>query len=166
MSEIGNQFKSQTLSQLLTSSIKTVGGRVFPDPLANNDLMSLNNVVNAWRSTHAQAYGNALPNTGSGDVVNPSDTGTPVDLIAANDNEVVLVNAVSAENGGSGSITFQILIGDTLVKQDTLASAALQGYTSDVKGLVISKGQALRILVTSGTAADLIVNASSVKTCI
>tara|TARA_Y100001973_G_C5160072_1_gene313029 strand:- start:660 stop:1160 length:501 start_codon:yes stop_codon:yes gene_type:complete len=166
MSEVGNQFKSQKLSQLITSSINTVGGRVFPDPLANNDLMSLNNVVNAWRSTHAQAYGNALPNTGTATVVNPSDTGTPVDLIVANDNEVVLVNALSGENGGSGSITFQILLGDTLVKQDTLGSAALQGYTSDVKGLIVSKGQELRILVTSGTAADLIVNASSVKTCI
>ena len=166
MSEVGNQFKSQTLSQLLTSSIKTVGGRVFPDPGASNDLISLTNVVNAWRATHAQAYGNAIPDTGTAYVVNPSDTGTPVDLIAPANNEVVLVNALDAENGGSGSITFQLLLGDTLVKQDTISASGRQGYGDAVKGLTLAKGQSLTVLVTSGTAADLIVNASGVKTCI
>lgn len=166
MTQVGNQFQSQTLSALLSSSINTVGGRVFPDAGASNDLMALNQVVNAWRSTHAQTYGNALPNTGTGYVVNPSDTGTPVDLIAADDNEVVLVNSISAENGGGGSITFQLLLGNTLVKQDTIAATALQGYSDASKGLVISKGQTLTVLVTAGTAADLIVNASGVKSCI
>jgi hypothetical protein len=166
MSQVGNQFQSQTLSQLLSSSINTVGGRVFPDAGASNDLMALNQVVNAWRSTHAQTYGNPLPDTGIGFAVNPSDTGTPVDLIAPANNEVVLVNAVSTENGGVGNITYQILIGDTIVKEHTLAGTATTQHPDACKGIVVSKGQTLKVLVTAGTAADLIVNASGVKTCI
>ena len=166
MSEVSNQFNSQTLSDLLTSSVNTVGGRIFPDRGASQDLLALIQVVNAWRSTHAQTYGNALPDSGVGYAVNPSDTGTPVNLIAAADNEVVLVNAVASENGGSGSITYQILLGDTIVKEHTLASGATTQHPDACKGIVCSKGQTLTILVTSGTAADLIVNASGVKTCI
>lgn len=166
MSEVGNQFKSQTLSQLLTSSIKTVGGRVFPDPGASNDLISLTNVVNAWRSTHAQAYGNPLPNTGTAYVVNPSDTGFPYDFIAPADNEVVLVNAISADNAGAGNITFQILLGDTLVKEDTVPAGTHMPFEAISGVFNLSKGQTLKVVVTAGTAQDLFMNASGVKTCI
>ena len=166
MSEVGNQFKSQTLSDLLTSSIKTVGGRVFPDLNATSDLQSLVTVVNAWRSTHAQAYGNALPDTGTAYTANPTDLGSPTDIIAPANNEVVFVNALDVENAGSSNLEFQILLGDTMVAKDSIAGSTKESYYAQVKGLMLSKGQTLKVLVTGGTPEDLILNASGVKTCI
>lgn len=166
MSEVGNQFKSQTLSQLLTSSIKTVGGRVFPDLNASNDLSSLVTVVDAWRSTHAQAYGNAIPDTGVAFTANPTDLGVPETIVEPSNNEVVLLNALSIENAGSSNLEYKVLLGDTVVIKDTIAGGTEQPYPAEVKGLMLSKGQSLSVMATGGTATDLILNASGVKTCI
>ena len=166
MSEVGNQFKSQTLSDLLTSSIKTVGGRVFPDLNATSDLQSLTTVVNAWRSTHAQAYGNAIPNTGTAYSAFPTDLSTPTDIIAPADNEVVFVNALDIENAGSSNLEFQIVLGDTLVVKGPIAGTTRESYQDEVKGLILSKGQSLAVICTGGNPDDLILNASGVKTCI
>jgi hypothetical protein len=165
MSELGNQLKSQTLNQVVSTTFNTVGGRVFPDLRSNQGLADFIGVVQAWRATHAQAYGNANPNTGIGYSASPTSTDTPIDVVAATDNEVVMINAISTTNaGGAAPVPFQLKLGDTLL----LSGAATPSETEAVSlqyPIYISKGQTLTITATSGTASDLTCNASAVKSC-
>jgi hypothetical protein len=165
MSELGNQLNSQDLDTVLASTFKTVGGRVFPDLRSETGLLDFIAVVNAWRSTHAQAYGGVIPDTGTAYSVSTSSTDSPVDLVAASNNEVVVVNAISVTNaGGSAPIAFLVKLGDTvLAAADAVPASslpvALQFPVS------VSKGQTLTVTATSGTATDLTAHASGVKSC-
>jgi len=165
MSELGNQLNSQDLDTVLASTFNTVGGRVFPDLRSETGLLDFIAVVNAWRATHAQAYGAVISDTGTAYSVSPSSTDSPVDLVAAQNNEVIVVNAISVTNaGGAAPITYQLKLGDTIlavgdaVPADSTA-VALQYAIS------VSKGQTLTVTATSGTATDLTAHASGVKSC-
>ena len=104
MSEVANQLKSQTLDEVISTSFNTVGGRVFPDLNASLDILDLVKIVDSWRATHAQTYGNAIPDTGTSYSVAPSSTDTPVDLVAAANNEVIHINGISLRNSGGAAV--------------------------------------------------------------
>ena len=165
MSELGNQLNSQDLDTVLASTFKTVGGRVFPDLRSETGLLDFIAVVNAWRSTHAQAYGGVIPDTGTAYSVSTSSTDSPVDLVAAANNEVVVVNAISVTNaGGSAPIAFLVKLGDTvLAAADSVPASslpvALQFPVS------VSTGETLTVTATRGTATDWPATASGVKSC-
>jgi len=165
MSELSNQLKSQNLESVLASTFNIVGGRVFPDLGSKTGLLDFIAVVNAWRATHAQAYGGVIPDTGTAYSVTAGSTDTPVDLVAASNNEVVVVNAISVTNaGGAAPIAFQVKLGNTIVS----AADAIPAQSIPVAlqfPLSVSKGQTLTITATSGTATDLTAHASGVKSC-
>mgnify|MGYP001302316645 CR=1 FL=1 len=162
-SQIGNQLKSQTLDQVLASTFTTVGGRVFPDLGADPGLNDFIDIVNSWRSTHASTYGAVIPNSGVSYAGAAIDLNTPTDLIAASDNEVLFVNALSIENIGVAAIEYQILVGTTVLEVGSLAASTKQPVSFN-HPLYISKGQSLNFIVTSGAPAEFDVQASAVKT--
>ena len=149
--EIRQQLRNQSLENLLTSTLNTVGDRIFPDDLAVLDLEALNQIVNSWRSTHAQTYGQVLPNTGAiaegildGGGIEPSD------------NEVMEIVGISASNSGGAPITVSIRLGDLVIVNgvvDPTAGLASNDVAANLP-LTLSKGLALKFVVTSGTASD------------
>jgi len=163
MSEVANQLKSQTLDEVISTSFNTVGGRVFPDLNASLDILDLIKIVDSWRATHAQTYGNVIPDTGTSFSVAPSSTDTPVDLVAPANNEVIRVNGVSFRNGGSGAVEYELRIGDVLLEKGAVAPGQDASTTTLYQTLILSKGQTLTITATTGTAADLTAFASGVK---
>ena len=165
MSEVGNQLKSQSLADVITSAFAQVGGRVFPDTLASSSLLDLILVVDSWRATHAPLYGSPAPNTGTAYAATPASAGDAVDLVAAADNEVIRIQAVSLENIDSSSIGYALHLGNTLLSQGSIA-ANQSAAIVDLVPLFISKGESLTITATSGTANRLNANASGVKTSI
>ena len=165
MSEISNQLKSQTLGDVVQPSFRTVGSRVFPDLNASNDILDLVKIVDSWRSTHAQTYGNVLPNSGQG----LSFDGSQDIILSANDNEAIKITGFSLQNAGLGSIGYELSFGDgasfsALISLGTLSSGEKVANV-DLVPLELSKGYDLRLTVTSGTAIDLIGNISYVFTC-
>lgn len=165
MSEIGNQLKSQTLGDVLASSFETVGSRVFPDINASSDISDLVKIVDSWRATHAQTYGQVLPNSGQGLAFD----GTTDTLLSANDNQVIEITALSLENSGLADIGYELSFGDGLTFEaifnlGTLSAGEIVAF-SDFKNLKVSKGYTLNLTVTSGTAIDLIGNIAYVNTC-
>lgn len=165
MSELGNQLNSQTLDQVLASTFATVGGRVFPDTRSEQGLSDFIAVVNAWRATHAQTYGNVLPNTGTAyaDSLNSS----PATLVEVADNETIKINAISIENSGGDPAGVKILLGDAIVYSGDIPPAAAGGAVGSslilTSPIVMSKGQSLTASLTSGTGSDITVNVSAVK---
>ena len=151
MTEIRQQLRNQSLEDLLTTSINSVGGRIFPDDLAVIDMDALNQIVSTWQSTHVPAYGQVLPNSGSllegiadGGGFEPSD------------NEVVDVVAIDAANAGASPIEFTIPIGDLAIINTAIPPNG--GVTSSELGalfpMTLTKGLAIKFTVTNGTPAD------------
>ena len=151
MTEIRQQLRNQSLEDLLTTSINTVGGRIFPDDLAVIDMDALNQIVNTWRSTHVSAYGQVLPNSGA-IAEGIADGGG----LSVGDNEVVDVVAISCANAGVAPIEITIGIGDLVIYAGAVPPTG--SLTSSEIGaifpLTLSKGLNLKFVVTSGTSGD------------
>lgn len=150
--EIRQQLRNQSLSDLLSGTIRTVGGRVFPDDLARIDLDALNQIVDSWRSTHVQTYGNVLPNSGAFQLGIVDGGG-----IQPENNEVLEIVAISTANAGATPIDYTISIGDVAFVSSNVPPAGGQ-TTSEILGgvnpIVLSNGLSLKFTVTSGTAED------------
>jgi len=148
--EIRQQLRNQSLNDLLTSSINTVGGRIFPDDLAVIDMDAFNQIIKAWQQTHVATYGQVLPNTGVVATGIASGSG-----IEPGDNEVIEVIGVEVANAGGAPIEFQVKIGDLVLFG---GAAPPNGITTSqeigVFPLTLSKGNALKFGVTSGTTSD------------
>ena len=150
--EIRQQLRNQSLSDLLSDTIRTVGGRVFPDDLARIDLDALNQIVDSWRSTHVQTYGNVLPNSGLFSLGIVDGGG-----IQPENNEVIEIVAVSTSNAGGGLIEYTVSIGDVALINTAIPPSSGSTAT-DILGaiypLVLSNGLSLKFTVTNGTADD------------
>lgn len=149
---VRDNLKTLNFQEVLTSQI-TEASKVLRLSLeAIPDALDLNAIGEAWRSVHALAYGNTLPNTGvqlegltDGDGVEPGD------------NEVFQVIGVALQNNGADLIEVQVQVGDLpLVKVPCDAGAVV---TSSELGaffpLMLSKGNALKFQVVAGTGSDL-----------
>lgn len=147
--EIRQQLRNQSLENLLTSTINTVGDRIFPDDLAVLDMEALNQIVRTWRSTHSINYGQVLPNTGA--VITREDG----QGINANDNEVIEIVAVSLANGGGAPVEVSIQLGDVILQ--AVAVPPLGTSTSELSSffpMTLSSGLTFKFVVTSGSASD------------
>jgi len=163
VSEVANQLKSQTLDEVIATAFNTVGGRVFPDLNASVDILDLVKIVDSWRATHVQTYGNPIPDTGISYSVSPSSTDSPADLVAAANNEVIHINGISLRNGGAGLVGYQLRLGDVLLSVGQVPPGEDQAVADFYQQLILAKGQTLTITATSGTATDLTAFASGVK---
>ena len=148
--EIRQQLRNQSLDDLLSSSIQTVGGRIFPDDLAVIDMDAFNQIIRAWRSTHVATYGNVIPNTGAIQENIPDGSG-----VSPGNNEVLDVVAISLANGGGAPIEVSVRLGDLPIINIAVPPT---GVTSSELGaifpLTLSSTLALKFVVTSGTSAD------------
>lgn len=150
MSRIRQQLRSQNIDDLLVSAIQQVGKPTFPDKAGVIDLDALNQIVNSWRSVHAPTYGNVQPNTGVLAENIPDGSG-----IEPGNNEVYDIIAVSFANGGGAPIEVSMRLGDLVIVNIAVPPT---GVTSSELGaifpLTLSKGNALKFVVTSGTSGD------------
>lgn len=166
---IANQLKSQSLDDVLSSAFKQVGGRVFPDANSLTPLKDLVAIVDAYRATHLVSYGSVIPDTGHAYMVSPTDVNTPVDVVAPANNEVVKINAISVDNADASAIEWHLTLGDTRLVGGSLSgatTAAIPPSELNTSGLILSKGQTLRLTATSGQADALTMHVTAVKTCL
>lgn len=149
--EIRQQLRNQSLENLQVSSINTVGDRIFPDDMAILDMEALQQIVQAWRSTHAIAYGQVMPNTG---VIAEgiADGGG----VAPGNNEVMDIVAIDCANAGGAPIEFTLSIGDLAIISSAIPPNG--GVTSSDLGsifpITLSKGLSVKFTVNTGTASD------------
>jgi len=165
---VANQLKSQSLDDVLSSAFKQVGGRVYPDLAAAQPLLDLVAIVGAYQATHLVAYGNAIPDTGVGYSV-PLAGDAANTIVEAANNQVIQLQAVSCQNTGSSApIVCGLYLGDTLLANATVAPSEHVnfGLFSPNSQINISKGQSLTAIKITGTSADIVVHASTVKSCL
>jgi len=168
MSEIPHQLNSQTLGDVLPSAFKQVGAAIFPDSGTVAGLNAFRDIVRSWAATHSPLNGSVVPSTGTVYSVTAASTDVAVDLVAPAAQEVIHINAISIINGGGAPATVLIMIGEKTLLESIIANPA--GTTTPTgqatKNLIITKGQSITVTVTSGTATDITVHASGVKSCV
>lgn len=148
--EIRQQLRNQKLEDLLPSSLNTVGDRIFPDDMAILDMEALTQIVQAWRATHAVAYGQIIPNSGA--ISEGIADGGGLEPL---DNQTLDVLAISCDNGGVAPVEITIGLGDVIVWAGAVPpSGTLTSSEVGIFPLTLSKGVALKFVVTSGTPAD------------
>jgi len=170
-SEIANQLNSQDLDTVLPSSIKTVGGRVFPDARSSDGLADLRDIVNSYRASHAVAYGNVVPSSGVSYSIQPANN-VETDLIAPGSTEVVHLNALSFNNESSSDLAqIKITIGNAIVTSQLAVPPGENKGWNDLLGyalpkFVLSAGQSLKITITAGESEKTTITASATKSCL
>ncbi len=152
MTRIREQLRNQNLEDLLVNAIQQVGKPTYPDAQGVMDLKALNQIVTSWRSVHAPSYGNVQPN--SGVLLESIADGSGLE---PTNNQVIDVIAISCANAGAGApIEFELRLGDLPVFGMAIAPSGTV-KSSDfgaIFPLTLSKGNALKFVVTSGTSGD------------
>jgi len=106
MSEVRNQLKSQDLDTVEPAAFKNVGGVVYPDNKAKNNLESLNEIVTSFRSVHTPTYGNPIPGSPYG-YTDTIDSSTTTKIIETTPNEVISLQNItlfSTETGTTATV--------------------------------------------------------------
>lgn len=149
--EIRQQLRNQSLENLQISSINTVGDRIFPDDMAILDMEALTQIVDSWRSTHAIAYAQVLPNTGA--IAEGIADGGGLEPL---DNQVIDVVAISLANSGGAPVEVQVKLGDLVLYGGAVPPNGTTASTEigAIFPMTLSKGLALKFGVISGTASD------------
>lgn len=170
-SEIANQLNSQNLDTVLPSSIKTVGGRVFPDARSSDGLADLRDIVDSYRASHAVAYGNIVPSSGIEYSIQPANN-VNTDLIAPGLSEVVHLQALSFHNeSGATPAEITITMGNTLLSNQIVVGPNSHLGWNDILGynlpdLIIASGQSLKLTITAGETEKTTIYASANKSCL
>jgi len=158
MTELQNQLKNQTLDSLLPSSIKTVGGVVFPDQKADLNLEAFDSVVRHWQSVHVPSYGQPIAGSFASISVDGSET-----ILTPGTNQVARVQMITCENLGGAPITLNIVLGTTNIVVGLVLGPASQSPLTDtapaIFPLFLDKSQPLSVTVTGGNANDLVTEA-------
>lgn len=149
--EIRQQLRNQKLEDLLPASLNTVGDRIFPDDMAILDMEALTQIVQAWRATHAVAYGQIIPNTAT--VLEGISDGGGFEPL---DNQTADVLAISCSNSGVAPVEITIGLGDCIVWAGAVPPAGV--LTASEIGAIfpftLTNGVGLKFTVTSGTPSD------------
>lgn len=112
MTEVRQQLRNQTLTDLTAESIATVGGRIFPDGTAIADLGALLQIVEAWRDVHVPTYGQPIPGTCDTAVHQFENPNTIETVYQPTTGEVAKVQMITLQNAGVGSIVVDLFITD------------------------------------------------------
>jgi len=170
-SEVANQLNSQNLDTVLPSSIKTVGGRVFPDVRSSDGLADLRDIVDSYRASHAVAYGNVVPSSGIEYSIQPANN-VNTELIAPSITEVVHLQALSFHNeSGSTPAEITLTMGNAIISKQIVVGPNSHMGWNDILGynipdLVISAGQSLKLTITAGETEKTTIYASANKSCL
>ncbi len=164
--EIRNQLKSQNLESVLPSSLKSVGGQVFPDEPSIGDQIDFAQIVKAWSSVHAPTYGNPIGQSSTTVSAVGQGGEAEVTVLSAEKSEVYRVQAVSIQNGGGAApVVAKVLIGDCPIVMDLTGPPSTTTPFSLGQPVFVDLNSPLKFAVLSGTAGDavLIVNAIKVS---
>lgn len=147
---VRDNLKTLNASEVLASQITNAAKVIRLSLEAIPDQVDTNSIVEFYRSVHAPTYGNTIPNTGvqatgieNGEGLEPSD------------NEVFQVLAMELANSGGAPVEVSVRIGDvTLVTLPVPPTGTTSNELGAIFPIMLSKGNALKFVVTSGTATD------------
>lgn len=153
VTQVRNQLRLQDLATVAAESFSTVGGRLFPDSAAVPDLRDLVSIVDAWRASHAVAYGGPIGGT-DGVTTHVMQTDSVEAVFTPTGSQVARVIAVQVANGGGAPMTANLLVGGVLVTSDlNINPTESAGFDID-SALIVGPSTPLQVHLTSGTVSD------------
>jgi hypothetical protein len=158
---VRDNLKTLSASEVLASQITAASKVIRLSLEAIPDQLSANNIVEFYRSVHAPIYGATIPDTG----LTASGIENGQGLEPGN-NECFQVLAIQVTNGGGAPLEVSVTIGDVKFYAAAIPPNTTIGV-GDLPAIfpfILSKGNALKFTVTSGTASDLVASVAYNKT--
>ena len=150
---VRDNLKTLSASEVLASQITSASKVIRLSLEAIPDQVSANNIVEFFRSVHAPIYGATIPDTGA--VATGIEDGEGLE---PGNNECYQVLAIQVANGGGAApLEVSITVSDVKIYAGAIAPNQTIGV-GDLPALfpfILSKGNALKFTVTSGTASDM-----------
>jgi len=154
MTTIRDQLRNQDLTTVDPASFAVVGGRSFPDRAGIPDLNALINIVDAWRATHAVAFGGPIGGTDT-TATHAMQTDAVEAVYTPQNRQVARIVGAQVANGGGAPMTAQIYVGGV-----NLGVQEININPSDSAGFLLQSpvfvgaDTPLQVKITSGTVAD------------
>lgn len=162
MTTIRDQLRNQNLGTVDPASFSEVGSRVFPDRGAIPDANALINIVEAWRATHAVAYGGPI---GGSDVVTTHvmQTDAVEAVLTPQNRQVAQIIAVQVANGGGAPMEADLYVGGVLVgvQRITINPGEENGFALTTSVLA-GADTPLQVKIPSGTVSDATAKVASI----
>lgn len=108
--ELRNILKDITIDDLTAANLKSVGGPVYADVKAKDDLQDLELIQNAWRLVHAPAYGQFIPQSGT---FAEFSIDAPQAILQPTGSEVIQLDRMTITNASGSSAIFSIYLVDS-----------------------------------------------------
>lgn len=150
---VRDNLKTLSASEVLASQITSASKAIRLSLEAIPDQVSANNIVEFFRSVHAPIYGATIPDTGLTSSGIEDGGG-----LEPGSNECFQILAIQVANGGGlNPLEVSITIGDVQLFGGALAPNQTIGISDMNLNLpfILSKGNALKFIVTSGTPTDM-----------
>ena len=159
---VRDNLKTLTASTVLASQITAASKVIALSLEAIPDQLSANNIVEFFRSVHAPIYGATIPDTGLTATGIEDGEGLEPGI-----NECFQVLAFQVTNGGATlPLGVSVTIGDVLFYAEAIPpneTIGVQNFPA-IFPFILSKGNALKFTVTSGTASDMVASVAYNKT--
>jgi hypothetical protein len=154
MTNIRDQLRNQSLADVDATSFATVGGRVFPDNAAVPDTRALTDIVDAWRATHAVAFGGPIGGTDAVET-HAMQTDAVEAVLTPQNRQVARIIAVQVANGGGAPMSASLHVGGVLlgVQQITVNPSSSAGFLIQNE-IIVGSSTPLQIKIESGTVSD------------
>ena len=130
--ELSNQLKSQNLDTVLPTSLKQVGGAVFPDVPTVGGLAAFRHVVDSYRAVHLPAYGSPIAGSFTSVSVDGNET-----ILTPETNQVARVQNITFKNtGGDAPVILNLVLGTTIIAIDVVVGPSSSvPLTNDILGI-------------------------------
>jgi len=111
MSEVRNQLKSQDLDTVEPAAFKNVGGVIYPDQAARNNLEALRDITHGFQAVHLPTYGHAIPGSAYG-YTDTIDSATTTKIIDTLPNEVLSIQNITMMSSETGTTVSAVISTD------------------------------------------------------
>jgi hypothetical protein len=142
---------SQDLGTVKPSAFLQVGSSVFPDGSTMADLAGFVQVVEAYRATHATAYGSPIPATSAAGAALVGSG----DLLAVDGSSVALIMGVQVENtSATDPITADLQLNGVIMAEQVSVPPATTGRFVLQTPIYVDSNAALKVIASGNDATS------------
>lgn len=162
MSQIRDQFQTQTQANLEYTKLRDSLDKLFLDRATTSSVQEGIDILEGWKTVHAPTWGTHIPQTAFVLRLQGVDSQGWVSLIKPDPNEIYTVQAVILGSGSSGTNTYDVAIEDHVNSQtlyfavnvSVSANSFADAYSLASSPFTIDGNTELKFRVKTGTGSN------------
>ncbi len=134
-----NPLRYVNLKEINPDSINRMGEGVFPEPGTLDHLAIIDLVTKAYQGVHLPTFGKPIPQSTNSTTVTQTDSQTELNLLTANNNEVLEILSISCSGGtsvGLSAASLRIYNSNSLATCPIIQIPLVDDLTASFSGLI------------------------------